>query len=105
MLPAKWVIEEFDLKQKSEGKWYNETDLICFDSSNLDIGTGLWIRHDYFAEYLKKNNLKMGWTIYSKKSQNKEYKSWRSDVFTNENISEFSTKNYKKEEWKSNFTI
>lgn len=105
LLPAKWVIEEFDLKQKSEGKWYNETDLICFDSSNLDIGTGLWIRHDYFAEYLKKNNLKMGWTIYSEKSQNKEYKSWRSDVFTNENISEFSTKNYKKEEWKSNFTI
>ena len=105
LLPAKWVIEEFDLKQKSEGRWYNETDLICFDSSNLDIGTGLWIRHDYFTKYLKKNNLKMGWTIYSEKSQNKEYKSWRSDVFTNETISEFSTKNYKKEEWKSNFTI
>ncbi len=105
VLPAQWIIEEFKLKQKSEGKWYNETDLICFDSSIMDAGTGLWIRQDYFVKYLKENNLKMAWTIYSEKSQDKEYKSWRSDVLANENVNEFKTKNYEKEEWKSTFTI
>ena len=54
----------------------------------MDMGTGLWIRHDYFVKYLKKKNLKMGWTIYSEKSQNKKYKSWRSDVLANDNISD-----------------
>ena len=101
LLPAKWIIEEFSLSQKLEGKWYNETDLICFDSSIVNMGTGIWIRLDYFAEYLKKNDLRMGWTVYSEKTQDKEHKSWRSDIFTNEDISEFITENYEKEEWKS----
>ena len=44
-----------------------------------------------------KKNLKIGWTIYSEKSQGKKYKSWRSDVFANDSISKFETKNYKEE--------
>lgn len=103
LLPAKWIVEEFGLEQKTEGKWYKKNELICFDSNILNQGTGLWIRLDYFTKYLKKSKLKLGWTIYSEKSQNKEYKSWRSDVFTNNDISEFSTKNYDKDEWTSSF--
>lgn len=105
LLPAKWIVEEFDLEQKSEGQWYYDEDLVCFDSEIKDLGTGLWIRYDYLLKYLKKNNYKIGWTIYSEKSSNKTYKSWRSDVFSDEDLNNFETKNYEKEEWESSFRI
>lgn len=96
LLPAKWIIDEFCLKQKSEGKWYDETGLICFDSNIMNMGTGLWIKYDDFVKYLKKKNLKIGWTIYLEKSQDKRYKTWRSDVFANDDISKFECQNYQK---------
>ena len=93
------------MEQKSEGQWYYDEDLVCFDSEIKDLGTGLWIRYDYLLKYLKKNNYKIGWTIYSEKSSNKTYKSWRSDVFSDEDLNNFETKNYEKEEWESSFRI
>lgn len=105
LLPAKWLIEEFKLIQKSEGKWYNEDDLVCFDSGVDGLETGLWIRYDYLIRYLNKNSFNIGWTIYSEKSSNKINKSWRSDVFANNGLTEFEEVNYDKEEWKSNFFI
>jgi len=105
LLPAKWIVEEFELVQKSEGKWYKESDLVCFDSGIDNLGSGIWIRYDYLIDYLERNNLKIGWTIYLEKTCNKKYKNWRSDVFTNEDISKFEVENYDKDEWESNFSI
>ena len=103
LLPAKWIIDEFELIQKSEGKWYREAELVCFDSSVENLGSGIWIRYDYIVKYLKNNNLKIGWTIYSEKSSDRKYKNWRSDVFANEDISKFEVVNYDNEEWESKF--
>lgn len=40
LLPAKWIVDEFGLIQKSEGKWYKDDMLVCFDSGleNLNYG-------------------------------------------------------------------
>lgn len=105
LLPAKWIVDEFELVQKTEGKWYKGEDLVCFDSGVDNIDCGFWMKYDYLVEYLKKNKLNIGWTIYLEKSANKMYKSWRSDVFTNININSFEVENYDKEEWKSTFNI
>ena len=105
LLPAKWIVEEFELVQKSEGKWYRDEDLVCFDSSIDNLGTGIWIRYDYLIKYLNTNNLKIGWTIYLEKTSNRKYRNWRSDVFANEDISDFEVENYDNDEWESKFSI
>lgn len=105
LLPAKWIVEEFGLIQETEGKWYREKDLVCFDSGIDNSESGFWIRYDYLIEYLNKNNFNIGWTIYLEKTCNKKYKNWRSDVFVNKDISNFEVVNYDKEEWESTFNI
>ena len=102
-LPAKWIVDKFNLIQKEEGKWYKGNDLVCFDSIVLGEERGLWIKADYIINYLKENNLKIGWTIYSEKTINKLNNSWRTDIYIDNNMKNFKKENYDYENWESSF--
>lgn len=98
LLPQKWIIDDFNLKQKNEGEWYKDDELLCFQPNLKDGKQELVIKYDEFINYLNEHNLKLGWTIYCEKTNNYNFNTWRTNIFYNYVNESFEYDNYEHEE-------
>lgn len=101
ILPQKWIIEKFNLIQREEGKWYKDDKLLCFQPNIKTGNQELLFSYQEFIDFLKKEKLNLGWTIYCEKSHNNSNKSWRVNLFYDIKNEKIIKEVYDSEEWKS----
>lgn len=78
--PNIWVIDQLNLVQKEEGKWYQNDELVCFQPDIEHANSELVLRYDKLLEILKKNKCLLGWTMFIEKSSNESFSEWRTIV-------------------------
>lgn len=94
LLPQKWIIDAFDLVQKSEGKWYQKDSLVCFQSNINDGKSELLINFDMFIKFLKKRKLNICWVVFFEKQHNIDYYNCRKIYYYNYSLNKFDEETF-----------
>lgn len=101
-LPSKYIVEKLNLQQNEDGKWYDEKgNLVCLDIIVDGYSGALIINKEKLIELISKENLTVGWGIYTEKKYHKNYFSTRKIVkWDGDN---FIINQFDAESWSSKF--
>ncbi|KRL95861.1 NACHT domain-containing protein [Levilactobacillus hammesii] len=82
LLPSKFLINGLGLKCDQKGRWYQGSELVCFDPSATFGGESkLLIKKDIIQKFLKKENYNLVWLIGGEKNINTDSQGYESREF------------------------
>ena len=83
-MPSEYIIENLDLKQLDDGKWFDtEMNLIAYDVAFDGYDSMLVIRKESLFKILERKNLELVWVMYIQKDAGKNFFSKRKIVKLN----------------------
>ncbi|MBN1041475.1 hypothetical protein DVW07_05285 [Clostridium botulinum] len=101
-MPSKYLVENLDLRQLDDGKWYDKSgELVCLDIAFDEYQGALLIRKDSLFELINNKKLTVAWGIYTEKKGNPHFYATRKIAKWDGN--EFSVEEYDIEQWTSKF--
>ncbi|MEJ8554165.1 hypothetical protein [Tepidibacter sp. Z1-5] len=101
-MPSKYLVENLDLRQLDDGKWYDKSGkLVCLDIQFDGYQGALIIRKDSLLELINNHKLTVAWGIYTEKKGNSHFYATRKIAKWDGN--EISVEEYDTEQWTSKF--
>ena len=101
-MPSKYIVENLDLRQLSDGKWYDKSGkLVCLDIKFDGYNGALIIRKDSLLKMIDSQKLTVAWGIYTEKKGKPHFYETRKIAMWDGN--EISVEEFHNEQWISTF--